>query len=312
MHITYSVIYSYSFLHSFYLKVMKCDNQKKKKNYFSIIKKKNSCSFLNIHFSAMTASTSSDAQYIAELILIGQMLTRYILLVMVILSLFGNILNILIFCQPKLRSNPCTVYLLAASCFNLVWTVAAVFSRFLSTYNLDFSAQISDLCKVRHFIFFSFSSVSVWMMALATFDRFLISSPSAKCRQFSSFGNAYRMIGVITIILCGNYANLFYCANIKGTPPSSSCTSVTTQICGFYNEISRIMTVAIIPGLVIFVFGFGTIRHLKKLRTAVGTTSTDRTQPQFRMRKTDQELMRVINIKQIFDLIRFLFFVDRC
>ncbi|CAF1461068.1 unnamed protein product [Adineta steineri] len=53
------------------------------------------------------------------------------------------------------------------------------------------------------------------------------------------------------------------------------------------------MTVAIIPGLVIFMFGLGTIRHLKKLRTAVGTT-TDRTQSQFRMRKTDRELMRML------------------
>ena len=114
------------------------------------------------------------------------------------------------------------------------------------------------------------------------------------------------MIGIITLILCVNYANLFYCANIEGTPPSSSCTSITTQVCGFYNELSRIMTVAIIPGLVIFVFGLGTIRHLKKFRTAVGITSTDRAQPQFRMRKTDKELMRVINIKEIFDLISFL------
>ncbi len=244
----------------------------------------------------MNTSTPTDAALIAELALIGKLLTRYILLVMVILSFVGNILNILIFCQAKLRSSPCTIYLLSSACFNLIWAVAAVFSRFLSTYNLDFSAQISGLCKVRHFIFFSFSSVSVWMMTLATFDRFLISSPLVKYRQFSSFKNVYRMIGIITLILCCNYSNLFYCANIKGTPPSSSCTSITSQICGFYNEISRIMTVAIIPGSVIFVFGLGTIRHLKKLRTAVGPTSTDVAQPQFRMRKTDQQLIRVINI----------------
>jgi hypothetical protein len=235
----------------------------------------------------MNASISTDAQFIAELTLLGKLLTRYILLIMFILSLVGNILNVLVFCQSKLRSNPCTIYLLAGSCFNLIWTVAAVLSRFLSTYNLDFSAQISALCKVRHFIFFTFSSVSVWMMTLATFDRFLISSPLVKYRQFSSFSNAYRMMGTITLILSVNYANLFYCANIKGTPPSSSCTSITTQVCGFYNELSRIMTVAIIPGSVIFMFGYGTIRHLKKLRNAVGTTSTDRAQPQFRMRKTD-------------------------
>ncbi len=254
----------------------------------------------------MNTTTPSNAALIAELTLIGTLVTRYILLVMIILSLFGNILNILVFCQAKMRSSPCTIYLLASACFNLLWTVDAVVPRFLSTYNLDFSAQISRLCKVRHYIFYTFSSVSVWMMTLATFDRFLISSKSVKYRQFSSFKNAYRMIGVVTIILCCNYSNLIYCANISGTPPTSSCTSITSKICGFYNEISRIMTVAIIPGSVIFAFGLGTIRHLKSLRTAVGPSSTEGAQPQFKMRKTDQQLMRVINIKEKLDLISFL------
>jgi len=260
----------------------------------------------------MNTTIANDAALIAELTVIGQLLTRYILLVMVILSLIGNSMNILVFCQRKLLSSPCTVYFLAAACFNLVWTIAAVVSRFLSTYNLDFSAQLSPLCKVRHFIFFSFASLSVWMMALATFDRFLISSPLTKYRQVSSFRNAYRMIGIIAVILCLNYANLFYCANIKGKPPSSTCTSITTQVCGFYNELSRIMTVAILPGSVIFFFGLGTIKHLKKLRTAVGTTSTSGAQSQFRMRKTDQELIRVINIEEKFHLISRFFFVYRC
>jgi hypothetical protein len=68
------------------------------------------------------------------------------------------------------------------------------------------------------------------------------------------------------------------------------------------------MTVAILPGSVIFFFGLGTIKHLKKLRTAVGTTSTSGAQPQFRMRKTDHELIRVINIKEKFHLISLFFF----
>jgi hypothetical protein len=242
----------------------------------------------------MNTTIANDAALIAELTLIAQLLTRYVLLVMVILSLVGNTLNILVFSRPKLLSSPCTVYLLAAACFNLVWTIAGVLSQVLSTFNLDFSAQLTPLCKIRHFIFFSFASLSVWMVALATFDRFLISSPSAKYRQFSSFRNVYRMIGITAVILCVNYSNLFYCANIKGKPPSSTCTSITSQVCGSYNELSRIMTNAVLPGFMISFFGISTIKHLKKLRTAVGTTSTSAAQPQFRMRKTDQELIRVI------------------
>ncbi|CAF1269508.1 unnamed protein product [Rotaria sp. Silwood1] len=132
------------------------------------------------------------------------------------------------------------------------------------------------------------------MMVLATFDRFLISSPSANYRHFSSFTNAYRLIGIVTFLLCINYSNLFYCANIKGTPPASSCTSITTRICGFYNELSRVMTAAIIPGCIIFVFGVGTIRHLKKVRVAVGIATIQNSHSYHRLRKTDRQLIQML------------------
>jgi len=253
--------------------------------------------------SQMNASTVNNAELIAQLNTIGQLLTRYAILILVILNFVGNTLNILVFRQQKLRTNPCTTYLLFAAFYNLIWAVAAIFSRFLGTYNLDFSAQIPGLCKIRHFTFYTFSSLSVWMMALATFDRFLISSPLVKYRQLSSFKNTYLFIGTITLLLCVNYTNLFYCAGIKGKPPSSSCTSITSTICGFYNELSRVMTVAIIPGSIILVFGMGTIQHLKKLRTAVAVAPTNSAQPQNRMRKTDRELIQVRNIKKEYDII---------
>ncbi|CAF4280261.1 unnamed protein product, partial [Rotaria sp. Silwood2] len=46
---------------------------------------------------------------------------RYVLMVMVILGLVGNIFNILVFHQPKLRSNPCSFYLITSAYVNIVW-----------------------------------------------------------------------------------------------------------------------------------------------------------------------------------------------
>jgi hypothetical protein len=53
----------------------------------------------------------------------------------------------------------------------------------------------------------------------------------------------------------------------------------------------------------IFVFGLGTIQHLKKLRTAVAIAPNDSAQPQHRMRKTDRELIQVRKIKKEYDMI---------
>ncbi|CAF4355734.1 unnamed protein product, partial [Rotaria sp. Silwood2] len=246
----------------------------------------------NLLRHSMNATMPCDVELIAQLTIIGQLVTLYVLISMVILSLIGNTLNIVVFCQRKFRASPCSIYLLFAAYFNLLWTAAAVFSRALSTYNLDFSSQISSLCKVRHFTFYTSSSLSIWMMVLSTFDRFLISSPSANYRRFSSFTNAYRLIGVVTFLLCANYSNLFYCANISGIPPASLCTSITTRACGFYNELSRLMTAAILPGCIIFVFGMGTVRHLKKARVTVAVVTIQNGQSQYRLRKTDRQLIQ--------------------
>ncbi|CAF1273498.1 unnamed protein product [Rotaria sp. Silwood1] len=80
----------------------------------------------------------------------------------------------------------------------------------------------------------------------------------------------------------------------KGTPPASLCTSITTRICGFYNELSRVMTAAIIPGCIIFVFGVGTIRHLKKVRVAVGIATIQNSHSYHRLRKTDRQLIQML------------------
>ncbi|CAF3755171.1 unnamed protein product [Rotaria sp. Silwood1] len=81
---------------------------------------------------------------------------------------------------------------------------------------------------------------------------------------------------------------------VVGTPPASLCTSITTRICGFYNELSRVMTAAIIPGCIIFVFGVGTIRHLKKVRVAVGIATIQNSHSYHRLRKTDRQLIQML------------------
>lgn len=242
--------------------------------------------------SLMKASVSSDSQLIAQLNYIQISLSRYAVLALVILGTVGNTFNVMIFCQRKLRASPCTLYFRSNACICLFLTLTIELPRMLTTYGLDYSSIIGTLCKMRHFTYYSMASLSVWMVALTTVDRFFISSPLATRRQMSSFRNVYRLIAGSSVLMALIFADLFYCADVVTTGVISSCSSSTSKACGFYNQIARFTTALFIPGTVILVFGIGIIRNLKSIRVIATGMSQDVSQ-QHRIRKTDRELIKV-------------------
>lgn len=240
----------------------------------------------------MKASTSSDTELIALLTTITIAVSRWVILTLVILGTIGNTLNLIVFSQKKLRTSPCTLYLCVAAFIDLILTLAIALPRMLTTYNLDYSGIIGILCKLRHFTYYSLSSLSVWMVALGTFDRFLISSPLTTRRQMSSFRNAYRLIGGSAVILGLIFGDLFYCADVLNNGVITSCSASTSKQCGFYNQIARLLTVFCIPGIIISVSGIGITRNLRSLKAVIPQTSQDASK-QHRIGKLDRELIKV-------------------
>ncbi len=50
-------------------------------------------------------STLDDVQCINQLTIIGLLLTYYSLMISIVLGLVENLLNVIVFCQPKFRSK---------------------------------------------------------------------------------------------------------------------------------------------------------------------------------------------------------------
>ncbi|CAF0930671.1 unnamed protein product [Adineta ricciae] len=240
----------------------------------------------------MPATSSTDNTLITLLNSITLAISRYGIFVLVILGTTGNILNVLIFRQKKLRASPCTLYLCTSSCIDLILTLGINLPRMLTTYDLDYSAKIGMICKIRHFTYYSLSILSVWMVTLAAVDRFLITSPLAKRRQMSSLRNAYRLISASSILVTLVFGNLFYCADVIDNGVITSCSASTTRQCGFYNQIARLVTVLCIPQMVIMVVSINMTRNLRSLKQATVTIASTRS-AQYRVRKIDRELIKV-------------------
>ncbi|CAF1507290.1 unnamed protein product [Rotaria magnacalcarata] len=252
----------------------------------------------------MKTATSNDDQLIALLTNTAIAVSRYGILVLVILGAVGNTLNIIVFSQRKLRSSPCTVYFLTSACIDLILTLTIALPRVLLTYNLDYSAIIGVLCKMRQFTYYSFSSLSVWMTALTTVDRFLISSPLATRRQMSSFRNTYGLIIASCILLTLIFGNLLYCAAIASNGVIIEC-SIFSGLCGYYNQIARVLTTLFIPETVIVIFSVGMIRNLRSLK-AVPNMISNGEHTLGRIRKIDKELFKLMICQIVMLTISFL------
>jgi hypothetical protein len=116
-------------------------------------------------------------------------------------------------------------------------------------------------------------------------------------RRLSSLQNARRLTLIITTIYCLIFANMFYCLNVTGTSPSLACTTITSRVCGLFNEIARLVLLAFIPSLLILIFGFGTIQNIKKSRKNIT--------PQQNIHRKDRQLVKV---RIYFHLLLFLLF----
>ncbi|CAF0832539.1 unnamed protein product [Adineta steineri] len=148
-------------------------------------------------------STISSLQLAANnLNYISMMFVRCYCVVVIPLGVVGHLLSIYIFTRPALRSNPCSMYFLAAAIIGLVDACYTLPMRMIQSgfIDTDPGAHSVIFCKITWFLLYSIRGLCPWLVALACGDRYLSSSTSTKKRSWSSPHVACRIIP-LTIFL---------------------------------------------------------------------------------------------------------------
>ena len=216
-------------------------------------------------------------------------------------GIVGNVLNILVLSQRPLRSNPCVTIFVASSTAEMIAILSGLTSRVLSGVTVDLSGTNNWICKLRGFILFASRFVSFWLIMLATFDRWLLSSVDARRRQMSSTKNALGGVAKIVFISIVVHSQLFYCyeANLVGTPLKCFTRNFG---CRLMNDLTFSLVAILVPLLLITAFGLSTIANMRKTRGRVGpitmTAGTHPT-PNHRSKKVDQRLLMMLFIQVI-------------
>jgi hypothetical protein len=243
--------------------------------------------------------TPDAIDFIIKLNNISTEINRYVPIFLFFFGITGNLLSCLIFLQPALRSNPCTVCFLAASLSNLVF-LTTLLSPMLDAWNKAFNlmSTISAICKLSMFIILIARTLALWFIVLATIDRYLASSLEINRRRMRNLKQTYRWIIITCIVAVLIWTETVYCfdANSIGTPIQCYTKS---ENCRLYNDITLALITITIPSIMMLIFGFLTIANIGQSKRMIHPTNTNVIVSDRRHRRTEHNLTRML-LTQVF------------
>jgi hypothetical protein len=197
---------------------------------------------------------------------LGEQITIYGGLLLVIIGVIGNGINVLVFSTVRTyRTTPCSFYFLFASIFNIIYTTINLISRIVSVgFVIDLTRTSTSWCKIRGFCIFTFSLITLTCSCLATIDQFFATSRNVKLRRLSNIKWAHRIVVIVILIWClhGIPVLLFY--NIS--PVSMTCT-ITNSGYNIYLIVYLLGLICGIPVSIMVIFGYLTYRNIHLTRT---------------------------------------------
>ena len=234
---------------------------------------------------------------------ISTQFSRYIPIALLLFGVIGNVLSCMVFSQRTLRANPCTWYFLTTSLSNLVY-LSTSFSPMLDAWNEAWNLiNTSDgLCKLTMFIVLIARSLSLWLIVLATVDRYLASSSNANRRQLRSSKQASCWILVICVVTVAVWAESIYCfdANLINTPIPCYTRSIA---CHFYNDITLALFTITVPSMLMLGFGLLTINNIHHSKRLIQPTNAETNVSQGRSRKLERVLTKMLLLQVLLMIV---------
>ena len=260
------------------------------------------------------SSSNASVDLIASLNNVSDLLNRYPSIVIYIFGTIGNVLNVLVLSQRSLRSNPSALFFLASAIAGLIVITSGLTSRMMAGYNLDLTLTVEWICKIRNVLLYSSRTVLLWMIVLATIDRWLSSSVAVNLRSMSSLKNARRSMLLVLIYTCIINAPILYCYEANLTGVLRGCYG-STYSCRLATDLMYAFASTLLPLLLMIVFGFLTIKNVRyvqnRVRSVTGVVGNHEsknrstvTSGQSQGKKRDRQLLKMLLMQVI---LLFLF-----
>ena len=231
------------------------------------------------------------------LLYISLQLYRYVPIAELLLGTFGNIMNVLIFMRPSLRSNPCSFYFWISSINNLFYLYVGLLTRMLASgWSLDPTQKSNILCKLRIFFVYTSSSLIQWYMIVASIDRYFSSCTSTRIRQWSTVKVARKVTLLTTIIVMVVYFHLPVWFSVEPIDGSSSGCNIYNYEYQIFFSVFDIFVSSLFPPLLMIIFGLKTVSNFRQLRRMVMPTDQNDVR-HARLRSKDRQMIVMLLIQ---------------
>lgn len=248
----------------------------------------------------------NESEIIATLNLITLRINESVPLILIIAGTFGHICNIMIFSKRSQRRNTISVYFLSSTIVCLIVLYFGVLIRYLQdVYNINTVNTSNTLCRVRSFLFYAPLSLSNWYILLGTIDRYLISCANHHRRQLSSIRNAYRSIGLITIICLLSYIHIVILYNIQ------TFANTNNQLQNFcypqrgpyrvFSDTQLLVQYSLLPPLLMIVFVIFIIKNIHASHRRIANIVD--AHHHARIKKRDLQLSKMLLVQVLITII---------
>jgi hypothetical protein len=210
----------------------------------------------------MSTTTSSI------LIAISQQVVIYMGISIVVLGVFGNLLNMMVFLSLKtFRQSSCAFYLIIMSCVNIGQLLAGQLTRVMITgFNIDWTQTSLFYCKFRLFAIIVCSFISFTCICYATIDQYFATCVGVYWQQWSNIKLARRLT-TISILCWIIYAipYLIFVNQIVSSPGKIICGLTNQNFRQYHIYINTIILSGGLPVLITAIFGTLAFRNIRQI-----------------------------------------------
>lgn len=217
-------------------------------------------------------------------------LTNYVLTIVAVFGIVGNLLNTIIFCQKHFRKNSCSVYFISTSIVNLFIICFAVIPTIYASYSsYDLQSYSVVYCKFRSYFLQSAIMISRFSVALASIDRYALCSSNIRIRSFNKHAKAVKAMIIITCVWLILPSHILAGTNIYMPGRRCGANGLYVVIYTIYGAV-----VTVIPLVIMLVFSILAARNLRRVRSRVRVNHLTNSRSNLtisRIKKRDSQLV---------------------
>lgn len=220
---------------------------------------------------------------------ISLQLTRVGLPLIICASLIGNGFNIAILGQHQMRKHACSLYFIALSINNLIYSSSILILSLMGDgYQIRISSSSTVSCKLITYFGTVFSGLAQFFIVLASIDRWCASSSIVQRRNVSNVRTAKFLIFIITLFI----SCLFIISLVTSDISSNDALGcrvrgdpIFVQVYGIFQFI----VFSCLAPLLMLIFGCMTIFNIKQHRNIVLAQTPHR--------RTEAQLIRMLLVQ---------------